>query len=422
MDTFDDELERGLHQRRLVLGDAWVDRSLAQANSFSADFQSLITRFAWQGVWGRPGLDPKTRRIVVIAITAAMGRWEECEMHLRAALQARDLGPEHAGLTPDDIKELLLETALYAGLPAANTAMALTQRVLRELGIEPAPATVAQAAHPGVGQAGRSAGPPALHYTVREPRSGWPPRHTLVLSHALGCDLSSWDALANAWAGEHRVVCYDHRGHGRSEAPAGPYTMAELADDANTLLTELRQRLDTGPVVWIGTSMGGMVGQELALRWPAALKALVIANASSGYPPEARAGWLQRIAGVEQGGIESIADSVLQRWFTPAFHSAQPAAVARWRRRLVSTPAAGYAGACHAVMYVDTTDRLGALALPTLVIAGAQDEATPPAMSRTLAAKLPQARLALVEGAAHLGMLEQGARYAALVQDFLAEL
>ncbi|MBV5324898.1 MAG: alpha/beta fold hydrolase, partial [Rhodospirillaceae bacterium] len=127
---------------------------------------------------------------------------------------------------------------------------------------------------------GRSKGQPALHYSIREPRNGKAPRHTLVLRHALGCDLSMWDELANQLAFDCRVIAYDHRGHGGSEAPQGPYSMADLADDAAQLMREL----DTGPVVWLGLSMGGMVGQELALRHPSLLRALVLANTTSAYP------------------------------------------------------------------------------------------------------------------------------------------
>jgi 3-oxoadipate enol-lactonase len=101
-------------RRRQVLGPAWVDRSIAKRNPFNADFQDLITRYAWGEIWTRPGLEEETRRLIVLAITAALGRWEEFDLHGRAALEA--------GVSPDRIKELLLQTAIYAGVPAANTA------------------------------------------------------------------------------------------------------------------------------------------------------------------------------------------------------------------------------------------------------------------------------------------------------------
>lgn len=424
MDPYDHDLERGMRNRRAILGDDWVDRSVANANAFNADFQNFITRYAWHDVWGRPGLDAKTRRVIVLAITCALGRWEEYELHLRAALTGGSgaaLGTgDHADtrLTPDEVKEVLMQAAVYAGVPAANTGVAIAARLLRELGRELPPLAATEAVHPGTGRSARTRGSPALHYTLREPRSGAPAPHTFVLSHALGCDASLWDALANALAAQHRVICYDHRGHGDSEAPPGPYTMAALAQDAERLLAELQP----GPVVWVGLSMGGMVGQELALRHPERLKALVIANSSSGYGHEGRSAWQQRIDAIERGGLEAVADGAMQRWFSESFRQTQAATVARWRRRLVSTPVAGYLGASHALMHLDTTSRLPGITVPTLVIAGSLDQGTPPEMSQTIVQAVPSARLVVLDGAAHLSVLEQPAAFEAAVCEFIGGL
>lgn len=118
--------DAGLVNRRRVLGDAWVDASLAKRTPFTADFQAMITRIAWGEIWGRPGLDERTRRLLVIAITASLGRWEEFALHVRAGL-SRD------GFSRDDLKEVLMQTAIYAGVPAANTAFAEAGRILAEL-------------------------------------------------------------------------------------------------------------------------------------------------------------------------------------------------------------------------------------------------------------------------------------------------
>ncbi|MDB5768426.1 MAG: pcaD, partial [Collimonas fungivorans] len=273
-DPIDHDFERGMQNRRQILGDDWVDRSLANATGFNAEFQNLITRFAWNEIWGRPGLEQKTRRVIVLAITMALGRWEEFELHARAAL----LGDAETRLTPDEMKEVLIQGAIYAGVPAANTAFTHAQKILREIGAQigcaPAPSAPAAAVHPGIGREAATDSKPALHYSVRVPRSGKAPRHTVVLSHALGCDLTMWDSLANLLAADCRVIVYDHRGHGSSDAPAGLYAIADLADDAARLLREL----DSGPVIWIGLSMGGMTGQELALRHPSLVAALVVAD------------------------------------------------------------------------------------------------------------------------------------------------
>ena len=420
-DPLDHDLQRGLQQRRDVLGDAWVDRSLAGANSFNAEFQNLITRFAWHEIWGRPGLPHKTRRALVLAITAALGRWEEFELHVRAAL----LGGEDSRLSPDELKEILMQTAIYAGVPAANTAFSHATKILREvapqIGYALDAASPLDAVHPGVGREGRGSGVPALHYSVREARSGRRPRHTVVLSHALGCDLTMWDSLANALAADCRVIAYDHRGHGASDAPAhdgNGYAMAELADDAARLLREL----DTGPVVWVGLSMGGMVGQELALRHPALVGALVLANTTSGYPDTARALWRQRIDTVREQGVDAIADAVMARYFHEDFRAAHPAVVARFRERLVTTGVDGYAGCCAAVGAVDTGARIGSIGVPALVIAGELDQGTPVEMARTLQAGIPGARLELLAQASHLSAIEQPQAFAAAVAGFIAGL
>jgi 3-oxoadipate enol-lactonase len=420
-DPIDHDFERGLQNRRSILGDAWVDRSLANANSFTADFQNLITRFAWNEIWGRPGLAQQTRRAIVLAITIALGRWEEFELHVRAAL----LGDEASRLTPDELKEVLIQSAIYAGVPAANTAFVHALAILREvgpqIGYELAPQAPAGSSHPGVGRTGRSTradGRPALHYTVREPRNGKAPRHTVVLSHAIGCDLTMWDELANQLAQDCRVIAYDHRGHGSSDAPAGRYGMADLADDAAALLREL----DTGPVVWLGLSMGGMTGQELALRHPPLVRALVLANTTSAYPEAARAAWQQRIATVQKDGIEAIADAVMERYFHATFRAQKPATVARFRRRVASTDAAGYAGCCHAVGTVDTSARLSSIAVPVLVIAGELDQGTPPEMARVLAAAIPGARLEILAQASHLSYVEQPQAFSHAVNFFIATL
>ncbi len=118
--------DRGIANRRAVLGDAWVDRALAKQGGFAWEFQQLITRFAWSEVWGRPGLDHRTRRIIVLAITIALGRWEEFKLHTRSALQQQ-------GLTEDEVREVLIQSAIYAGVPAANTAFHMVEEMLAEM-------------------------------------------------------------------------------------------------------------------------------------------------------------------------------------------------------------------------------------------------------------------------------------------------
>jgi 4-carboxymuconolactone decarboxylase len=118
--------ERGMKTRRKVLGDDWVDRAERNKNEFNAEFQELLTRYAWDEIWNRPGLDHRTRRMIVIAQCAAMGRWEEFKLHSRAALEKGDL-------SQGDLKEVLLQTAVYCGVPTANTAFREVRDVVAEL-------------------------------------------------------------------------------------------------------------------------------------------------------------------------------------------------------------------------------------------------------------------------------------------------
>jgi 4-carboxymuconolactone decarboxylase len=118
------DFERGMEVRREVLGDEHVDRAVERTTDFTADFQDLITRYAWGEIWTRPGLDRRVRSCITLAMLVALGRDEELAMHVRAALRN--------GVTPDEVKEVLLQTAIYCGVPAANSAFAIAQRVLEE--------------------------------------------------------------------------------------------------------------------------------------------------------------------------------------------------------------------------------------------------------------------------------------------------
>jgi 3-oxoadipate enol-lactonase len=152
------------------------------------------------------------------------------------------------------------------------------------------------------------------------------------------------------------------------------------------------------------------------------VRALVLANTTSGYPDAARAVWEQRIATVREQGTAAIADTVMQRYFHDDFRTAHGAIVARFRQRLASTDAAGYAACCNAVATVDTTSRLGSIRVPTLVIAGELDQGTPVEMARTLAQAIPDARLTVLPAASHLSAIEQPQLFASTIVDFVAAL
>lgn len=283
----DDDFERGLRHRRAVLGDDWVDKSTGKANAFNADFQAFITRYAWHDVWGRPELDRNARRLLVIAMTMAMGRWEEFENHCRSSVRAAKAGQ---GITIDQIKETLIQGAIYCGVPTAHTAFKITGAILVDEGMAPLPAPLL----PGLRvQTHHTFSQPQLHVGLQGVEQGVP----VVLSHALGLDMGMWDRVASALGERHPVLRYDHRGHGRSAVPRGPYTMDDLVDDAARLVGEWGR----GPVVFIGLSLGGMVAQGLAVRRPELLRGMVVANSVPRYGDDAAAGWAARIAAVEAG-------------------------------------------------------------------------------------------------------------------------
>lgn len=128
------EFDKGMLNRRRVLGDAWVDKTIAGRNEFNAEFQDLITRYAWNEVWGRPAFGDKTRRLMVLSTLIALKTWEEFALHVRAGIE----GPPESRLTPDDIKEVILQAAIYCGVPAANHAFSMAGDILREKGLLPA--------------------------------------------------------------------------------------------------------------------------------------------------------------------------------------------------------------------------------------------------------------------------------------------
>lgn len=238
----------------------------------------------------------------------------------------------------------------------------------------------------------------------------------VVLVHAIGCDHTMWDSLAGALSPSYRVIRVDVRGHGQSPVTPRPYTLELLADDIAALL----DGMGIARAHFVGLSLGGMIGQAFALRHAAKLDRLVIANSTSGYGPDGPANWRARIKAVEDGGLEAIRDMVAARYFSDAFRAAHPAAVTEVMRKFVRTPREGYLACCDAIAQLDYTGELGRIQAPTLVIAGALDAGTPPAMSEMLARGIPGAKLEVIPVAAHLAAVEAPAAFNGAVLRFLA--
>jgi 3-oxoadipate enol-lactonase len=250
-----------------------------------------------------------------------------------------------------------------------------------------------------------ASGPVRLHHVVDGPADGPP----LVLAGSLGSTLDMWRPQVAPLSRRFRLVRLDHRGHGGSPVPPGPYRMADLADDVLALLDDLG--LDR--VVWCGLSMGGMVGMHLASEHPGRISRLILCCTSAYFPD--RTPWRDRIAAVADGGTGPIADSVVARWFTPGWAAEHPDAVAETVAMVAGTPDAGYLACCQAIEVWDHRDRLPAVTAPTLVIGGAQDPSTPvEPHARTIAAGIPGARLEVLD-AAHLATIEQAEQATALI-------
>jgi 3-oxoadipate enol-lactonase len=229
------------------------------------------------------------------------------------------------------------------------------------------------------------------------------PRHApvVVLSNSLGSTHAMWDAQVDGLAEHFRVVRYDTRGHGQSPVPAGPYDLADLADDVVALLDDL----GVERVHFVGLSLGGMTGMRLAARNPERVDRLVVLCTGARLDP-AQA-WHDRAATVREQGTAAVAEAVVQRWFTPAFLTANPLLRAACEATVAGTPAEGYAGCCEAIATMDLHPDLPTIQAPTLAIAGADDPATPPPFLQAIAEGVADGRLLVVPESAHLANAEQ---------------
>ncbi|OGL05400.1 MAG: 3-oxoadipate enol-lactonase, partial [Candidatus Rokubacteria bacterium RIFCSPLOWO2_02_FULL_71_18] len=238
-----------------------------------------------------------------------------------------------------------------------------------------------------------------VSYTLDGP-AGAP---VVTLSHSLAATSAMWEPQLKALTARWRVLNYDTRGHGATDAPAGGYTLDQLAEDARQLLAALGVKTTH----FVGLSMGGMIGQTLALKAPELFASLVLCDTSSRVPPEARPTWEERIRTAETQGMEPIVEATIGRWFTAPFRDARRDVVDPVRAMIRATPPAGYAGCCHAISQLDLTDRLPAIKIPTLVIVGEEDQGTPVAAARAIQERIQGAELVILKSAAHLSNLEQ---------------
>ncbi|MEU7144886.1 3-oxoadipate enol-lactonase [Nocardia sp. NPDC046473] len=236
-----------------------------------------------------------------------------------------------------------------------------------------------------------------VDYVIDGPPEGLP----VVLSGSLGSDLRMWEPqVAVLAAAGYRVVRYDHRGHGRSPVPPGPYSLADLGSDALALL----DRLDIRRSHFVGLSLGGMVGMWVAEHAPHRLHTLTLACTSAELGPPS--GWADRAALVRAEGTQAVAVAVVQRWFTPQWRAAHPERTRDYEDMVAATPAEGYASCCVAIETMDIAARLSTVSAPTLIISGVDDPATPPPHGQRIADAIPRTRFETISPAAHLANAE----------------
>jgi 3-oxoadipate enol-lactonase len=239
----------------------------------------------------------------------------------------------------------------------------------------------------------------------------------LAFSHSLACSVRMWDAQIEAFKDRFRILAYDTRGHGKSAAPAGPYTLEAMADDLRALVSHL----DIQRLHFVGLSMGGMIGQTFAIKYPGVFSSLTLADTTSRYPAEAAPLWQERIRTAETKGMQPLVQPTLERWFTAPFRQNNPDIVRKIATAISTTPVAGYAGCCAAIPKINVTARLKDINCPVLVICGEQDPGTPPAMAREIHQNAPGSRLAMIPQAAHLSNLEQPEAFNRALEGFLTK-
>ncbi|MGE3067562.1 MAG: alpha/beta fold hydrolase [Hyphomicrobiaceae bacterium] len=252
----------------------------------------------------------------------------------------------------------------------------------------------------------------SLNYDVSGAASGAP----VVLHHPLATRLGFWDELTAALAPRYRVIRFDARGHGRSDAPATPYDFPMLCAD----VTGLMDHLGIARAAFVGLSMGGMVGQYLGVLHPDRVSSLVLVSTTSRIPPEMRPMWSDRVGVVRKGGMASQVGPAMDRWITAANRAARPDLVARLSAMIADTPPDGYIGWCHAIGGLDVTEQLKTITTPTRVIVGAEDPSMPPAVAQVIHETINGSELVVMPAVSHQLALEDPASFHGHVLEFLA--
>lgn len=238
----------------------------------------------------------------------------------------------------------------------------------------------------------------------------------LALVNSLGTDARIWEGVIDRLLLHYRIISYDKRGHGLSDAPGGEYSLADHVSDLAAVL----DHLGVERLALAGVSVGGLIAQGFALAQPERLNALILCDTA------ARIGsndlWSDRIAAVRDGGMASLADALVERWFSQNYRETDKDAIAGWRNMLLRTPTDGYAGTCATLRDTNLTDAIAAIDLPTLVVVGGADLATTPELVRATAERIAGAQLEIIPGVGHIPSIEQPEILAGLFNIFLNEV
>jgi 3-oxoadipate enol-lactonase len=248
-----------------------------------------------------------------------------------------------------------------------------------------------------------------LHFRDENPRQS----RTIVFANSLGTDLRIWDEVVAYFGTDYRLLRYDLRGHGLSDAPPATYSIDDHVADLSALL-DAREIKDA---VIVGISVGGLVAQGLAAQRPELARLLVLCDTA--HKIGTLEMWNARIEAVRKGGLASIADAVIERWFGSEFRKRQPADLVGYRNMLTRTPGEGYVGVCATLRDTDLTATTSRLTQPTLCLVGAEDSTTPPDIVRSLSALIPGAAFKTISSVGHLPCIERPRVFAGIMEAFV---
>lgn len=239
----------------------------------------------------------------------------------------------------------------------------------------------------------------------------------VTFSHSLAASLAMWEAQVAAMKGSYRVLCLDTRGHGKSSIPPGPCPMEALSAEVIGLL----DYLDVPRTHFVGLSMGGMIGQILALQYPHRLEKLVLCDTTGRVPPEAAPLWRERIRIAETHGMTALVQETLERWLSDDFRRAQPAITERVRNLILRTSVPGYVACCGAISQFDVLRELPQVTTPTLIMVGEKDPGTPVSAAEAIHDRIRGSELVVIPGALHLSNLEKASFFTEKLMAFLAQ-